>query len=66
MFTEKDRQMFDKTFDKFTHIGEKIGDFIHVNARGIIRILIIVVTVILMGSFYLLITLLRRSFGKKN
>lgn len=66
MFTEKDRQTFDKAFDKCTHVGEKIGDFIHVNAKGLIRILIIIVTVLLLGGFYMLITLLKRSFGKKD
>jgi hypothetical protein len=66
MFTEADRKRCDSGLDKAIRVGEKIGDFIHVNAKGLLRALIIGGVVILFGGLFLLITLLKRSFGQKN
>lgn len=66
MFTEKDRQRCDSALERAVKIGEKIGDFIHVNAKGLIRILIIVISILLLGGVYMFVAVLKRSFGKKT
>jgi hypothetical protein len=66
MFTEADRKRCDSSLDKAIKVGEKIGDFIHANAKGLFRGLIIFGVVVTFGGLFMLITLLKRSFGQKN
>jgi hypothetical protein len=66
MFTEADRKKCDNSLDKAIKFGEKIGDFIHANAKGLLRGLIITGVMVLFGGLFMLIALLKRSFGQKN
>jgi predicted Co/Zn/Cd cation transporter (cation efflux family) len=66
MFTEEDKKKCDSTLDKAIKFGEKIGDFIHVNAKGIVRGLIIAGVMVIFGGIFMVIAMLKRSFGQKT
>ena len=66
MFTPKDRLRYESAIDKAARIGEGIGDFIHVNAKGIVRVFLVVGAILLFGGLIFLGTLLKRTLGKKG
>jgi hypothetical protein len=66
MFTEQDKKKCDNGIDKAMKIGEKVGDFIHGNAKGIVRGLVVAGIVVVFGGIFMVITIFKRSFGQKN
>lgn len=66
MLTEKDRKICDGALEKAMEVGEKIGDFVHASVKGLIRVLIVSGAVLLFGGLFFIVSMLKRSFGKRD
>lgn len=66
MFTDKDRQRFDKTIDNLINFGEKVGLHINKKSTWVIKTVIIGGAVLLFGGLFFLWAILRKSVGEKD
>jgi hypothetical protein len=66
MFTDKDREKFDKALETMAKIGEKVG--IHINKKGswVLRTMIIGGSLLVFGLLIFIWSMLRKSIGEKD
>lgn len=66
MFTTKDTKKFDDIMDSIKSFGEKIGNKIHVKGSWVIKAIIMGLAVLLVGGSILVVTVIKKAFGKKD